>query len=192
MPTTSETALCSFALDYSSATLGSSMAIHADTLDWLQRIPEKRISGIVTDPPYGLEEFRDETTQETHNGNKGGIWRIPPSFDGHTRSPLPRFTALNNKQRDALASFLLNVAATRSHSKAWRTTFLSLAMLSFLFGLVVYHDGRLEFRGDLSDWYARCAAVISQRRRGRVSRSLLYASRLLRAVGNISRSDGWE
>src|SRR5574341_577623 len=36
---------------------------------------------------------------------QGGVWRIPPSFDGHVRSPLPRFTTLNDSQREQLHSF---------------------------------------------------------------------------------------
>ena len=35
----------------------------------------------------------------------GGVWRIPPSFDGHARSPLPRFTILTDQQRDQLGRF---------------------------------------------------------------------------------------
>ena len=35
----------------------------------------------------------------------GGIWRLPPSFDGNTRAPLPRFTALEAKDRDNMATF---------------------------------------------------------------------------------------
>jgi DNA modification methylase len=36
---------------------------------------------------------------------KGGVWRIPPSFDGRVRSPLPRFTTLTDEQREHLRSF---------------------------------------------------------------------------------------
>ena len=36
---------------------------------------------------------------------KGGVWRIPPSFDGHKRSPLPRFTTLTQEQLEQLGSF---------------------------------------------------------------------------------------
>ncbi|MGH6917344.1 MAG: DNA-methyltransferase [Geminicoccaceae bacterium] len=32
--------------------------------------------------------------QEKLRNGQGGVWRIPPSFDGHRRSPLPRFTTL--------------------------------------------------------------------------------------------------
>ncbi len=36
---------------------------------------------------------------------KGGVWRIPPAFDGHKRSPLPRFTVLDDADRTALHVF---------------------------------------------------------------------------------------
>ena len=36
---------------------------------------------------------------------KGGVWRIPPSFDGHVRSPLPRFTTLTGPQVEELRAF---------------------------------------------------------------------------------------
>ena len=29
---------------------------------------------------------------------RGGVWRIPPSFDGNLRSPVPRFTTLDRQQ----------------------------------------------------------------------------------------------
>jgi hypothetical protein len=36
---------------------------------------------------------------------KGGVWRIPPAFDGHARAPLPRFTVLGDRERQELYSF---------------------------------------------------------------------------------------
>ena len=48
---------------------------------------------IVTDPPYGLLEYSDQEQAKLGRG-RGGVWRIPPSFDGHRRAPLPRFTVL--------------------------------------------------------------------------------------------------
>jgi site-specific DNA-methyltransferase (adenine-specific) len=52
----------------------------------------------VTDPPYGVKEYDFDQLEKRQNGN-GGIWRIPPSFDGCVRAPLPRFTALNDSER---------------------------------------------------------------------------------------------
>ena len=39
-----------------------------------------------------------------------GVWRIPPSFDGHQRSPLPRFTVLDDRELEAIRVFFLNWA----------------------------------------------------------------------------------
>ena len=36
---------------------------------------------------------------------RGGVWRVPPSFDGAKRSPLPRFTVLKATDLDALDRF---------------------------------------------------------------------------------------
>ena len=41
---------------------------------------------------------------------KGGVWRIPPSFDGCLRSPLPRFTVLSDEDRQALRMFFKRLA----------------------------------------------------------------------------------
>ena len=59
------------------------------------------LHAIVTDPPYGVKEYDADQLHKRANGN-GGIWRIPPSFDGSTRSPLPRFTALDPAERRRL------------------------------------------------------------------------------------------
>lgn len=59
---------------------------------------------MVTDPPYGLHEYTPEQ-QEKLRSRKGGVWRIPPSYDGSTRSPLPRFTTLSREQLEELREF---------------------------------------------------------------------------------------
>lgn len=76
----------------------------ADALQWMAERDECSIHAIVTDPPYGLVEF-DEKHVEKLRGGTGGVWRIPPSFDGHRRSPLPRFTTLTAKDRERLNTF---------------------------------------------------------------------------------------
>jgi len=73
---------------------------------WMDRQPSNSIHAVVTDPPYGLVEYSD-TEQEKLRQGKGGIWRIPPSFDGAKRSPLPRFTVLKPTDLDALEQFFL-------------------------------------------------------------------------------------
>jgi site-specific DNA-methyltransferase (adenine-specific) len=94
------------ALDYPSTEVGRSRIVHADCFEWLGRIPQESLHAIVTDPPYGVKEYELDQIEKRTAG-KGGIWRIPPSFDGNTRSPLPRFTALNPKEREALREFFV-------------------------------------------------------------------------------------
>lgn len=76
----------------------------ADCFTWLQSAPENSLQAVVTDPPYGLIEYSDEEQAKLRRG-KGGVWRIPPSFDGAKRSPLPRFTVLTPSDIRALHGF---------------------------------------------------------------------------------------
>lgn len=76
----------------------TSIVIHADCFSWMREAPGESIHAIVTDPPYGVKEYDLDQLEKRLSGN-GGIWRLPPSFDGHRRSPLPRFTALSPKER---------------------------------------------------------------------------------------------
>lgn len=137
------------AFDYSRNTIGKSLILHADCFEWMGKIPENSIHGIVTDPPYGVKEYEFDQLEKRANGN-GGIWRIPPSFDGSTRQPLPRFTALNGKERNQLFRFfkewaLLSVHALRPGGHVF------IACNSFLCQLVysALVDGGLEFRGQV-------------------------------------------
>ncbi len=72
---------------------GGAVLYQEDCFDWLERRADNSIHAVVTDPPYGLIEY-SETEQCKLRMGKGGVWRIPPSFDGHKRSPVPRFTTL--------------------------------------------------------------------------------------------------
>jgi DNA modification methylase len=76
----------------------------ADCLEWMDAQPANSVHAIVTDPPYGLKEYTSEEKSKLRNGH-GGIWRIPPSFDGCTRSPVPRFTVLTDADRNRLRDF---------------------------------------------------------------------------------------
>lgn len=138
-----------FRLDYTTHTIGRSLIVHADCLEWLGRIPENNLHAIVTDPPYGIKEYHFDQIEKRANGN-GGVWRIPPSFDGHTRAPLPRFTALNAKERDALERFFIEwsklvVRALRPGGHVFIASNAFLAQL--VFSALV--DGGLEFRGQI-------------------------------------------
>ena len=77
---------------------------HADCFDWLEQQPANSIHAVITDPPYGLHEYTDEQQAKLREG-RGGVWRIPPSFDGHVRSPVPRFTTLNDEQLKQIKIF---------------------------------------------------------------------------------------
>lgn len=73
---------------------GSATLIHGDCFQWLATAQTNSIEAVVTDPPYGLVEY-SELEQDKLRKGKGGVWRIPPSFDGNKRAPLPRFTVLS-------------------------------------------------------------------------------------------------
>lgn len=83
---------------------GKASLVHDDCFAWLERQPSNSIHAVVTDPPYGLVEY-SELEQRKLRAGKGGVWRIPPSFDGSKRSPLPRFTVLKQTDLDALEQF---------------------------------------------------------------------------------------
>ncbi|MGA2609460.1 MAG: site-specific DNA-methyltransferase, partial [Terriglobia bacterium] len=75
-----------------------------DCLSWMEKREKDSIHAIVTDPPYGLREYTSVEKEKLRNGH-GGVWRIPPSFDGCKRRPLPRFTVLTESDREKLRSF---------------------------------------------------------------------------------------
>ena len=77
---------------------------HNDCFAWLDEESPNSVHAVVTDPPYGLHEYTDEQQRKLRAGS-GGVWRIPPSFDGHRRSPLPRFTTLDKSQLEELGQF---------------------------------------------------------------------------------------
>lgn len=84
--------------------IGLSTLYVADCMSWLAGQSENSVHAVVTDPPYGLHEYTAKEQTKLRAG-RGGVWRIPPSFDGHRRSPLPRFTVLTDDDRAALQVF---------------------------------------------------------------------------------------
>ncbi len=76
----------------------------ADCVAWLKERPVNSLHAVVTDPPYGLVEYTPKEQAKLRN-KRGGVWRIPPSFDGHKRAPLPRFTTLTTRDLEAMAEF---------------------------------------------------------------------------------------
>ncbi len=138
-----------FALDYAHMTVGKSLILHADCFEWMGRIPENSIHGIVTDPPYGVKEYEFDQLEKRANGN-GGIWRIPPSFDGSTRQPLPRFTALNQREREQLLRFFKEWATVSIHAlRPGGHVFIACSsfLCQMVYGALV--GGGLEFRGQV-------------------------------------------
>ena len=83
--------------------------IRADAFDWLEAAAPASIHAVVTDPPYGLVEYRADQLDKRRNG-AGGVWRIPPSFDGAQRNPLPRFTVLTPADAAELQRFFSRLA----------------------------------------------------------------------------------
>jgi hypothetical protein len=59
-------------------------------------------------PPYGLVEFSHKEIAKLREGNRGGIWRIPPQIGGSQRSPLPRFSVLTTKEKHQLYEYMKN------------------------------------------------------------------------------------
>jgi len=128
---------------------GKATVIQQDCLAWLEDRAANSIHAVLTDPPYGLVEY-SEIEQAKLRLGKGGIWRIPPSFDGSMRSPLPRFTVLKRTDLDALEEFFT----------AWATRLLpalvpganvvvaSNPLLSYLVSNALSRSG-LERRGEI-------------------------------------------
>jgi len=141
--------LSSLSFDYSSTSIGNCLAIHADCFEWLTKLPENTFHAVVTDPPYGVKEYEDDQLNKKRLGT-GGVWRIPPSFDGHQRSPLPRFTALNAKDIVHLKTFfkewavqLLRVLRPGGHIFVASNSYLSLPVFSSI------SESGFEFRGEI-------------------------------------------
>ena len=79
-----------------------------------------------------------------------GVWRLPPSFDGNTRAPLPRFTALTGKEREVLRKYFLDWSIALlpklkpgAHVLVASNSFMSQLVFSSII------DGGLEFRTEV-------------------------------------------
>jgi DNA modification methylase len=89
---------------------GTSYSLYCDdAFEWLETADRKSIHAVVTDPPYGLLEYTPKELAKLHNG-RGGVWRIPPAFDGSKRKPVPRFTVLKSRDHSELESFFARFA----------------------------------------------------------------------------------
>jgi len=88
---------------------GTYSTLLVDAFEWLAKAKRCSIHAVVTDPPYGLVEYTPRELAKLRVG-RGGVWRIPPSFDGHQRKPVPRFTVLTDADRINLRSFFQRFA----------------------------------------------------------------------------------
>ena len=123
---------------------------HANCIDWLDTQLENSFEAIITDPPYGLKEYTAHEQGRLRNGNRGGIWRIPPALGGNVRSPLPRFTVLNEQDLAHLHQFFflwgtkaLRVVVPGAHMFIATNTFLSHILCAAL------TDAGWERRGEI-------------------------------------------
>ncbi len=134
-------------LDRPPVTLDRARLYNADCFDWLERQPPRSIHAVVTDPPYGLVEYTAKETAKLRAG-KGGVWRIPPSFDGHQRAPLPRFTVLTDEDRRQLYFFFkrFGLLVSRATVPGANIVIASNPLLSHIVSAAMVEAG-LELRG---------------------------------------------
>jgi site-specific DNA-methyltransferase (adenine-specific) len=127
--------------------LGQAKVIHVDCFDWLAACEPSSVHAVVTDPPYGLVEYTEKEQLKLRKG-RGGVWRIPPSFDGHRRAPLPRFTTLDNDDRIELYRFFkeFGSALVRVAVPGANVLVASNPLLSHIVASAMAESG-LELRG---------------------------------------------
>lgn len=121
----------------------------ADAIQWLAELPPNSIHAVVTDPPYGVVEYDEKNHKKLRSG-RGGVWRIPPSFDGAKRRPLPRFTVLSQEEITSLYSFFgaLAYALTRVLVPGGHIFIASNPLLSTL-TFHSFQQAGLEKRGEV-------------------------------------------
>lgn len=129
--------------------VGRARLFHGDCFDWLDDQEDHRFHAVVTDPPYGLHEYSPEQQEKLRN-RKGGVWRIPPSYDGTARSPLPRFTTLSGEQLQELREFFTVWARLLSPKlvPGAHVVVASNPLVSYLVSLALA-DAGLERRGEI-------------------------------------------
>ena len=125
--------------------------INTDCFSWMTEQSENSITAIVTDPPYGVKEYTEKELEKRRMG-KGGIWRIPPTFDGHERKALPRFSVINDdpKERRNVYEFFLRWAelALRILVPGGHVFIASTPLLSDILSLAM-REGGFDRRGEI-------------------------------------------
>jgi DNA modification methylase len=129
---------------------GKARLYHADCFAWLDAHKPSSIHAVITDPPYGLVEYTEKELTKLRNG-RGGVWRIPPSFDGHRRAPLPRFTVLDHDDLNTLHQFFSRFAAglARVLVPGANVVVASNPLLSHIVAAAMA-EGGLELRGHIA------------------------------------------
>ena len=137
-------------IEFLASAEGKAQIIPADCFDWLKRREANSIHAVVTDPPYGLVEYSEKEQAKLRNG-RGGVWRIPPAFDGHKRAPLPRFTVLGDDDRKDLSEFFgkLGEALKRVVVPGANIVVASNPLLAHIVASAMAQSG-LELRGYIS------------------------------------------
>jgi site-specific DNA-methyltransferase (adenine-specific) len=136
------------ALEAKPIQIGKARLYQADCFEWLAQQAPASIQAVVMDPPYGLVEYTAKETAKLRAGKGGGVWRVPPSFDGHQRAPLPRFTTLTDEDRRQMHVFFkrLAVLLTRVAVPGANIVVASNPLLAHIVGSAMSEAG-LELRG---------------------------------------------
>jgi len=131
------------------AIFGNATLVHANCFEWLRAREADSVHAVVTDPPYGLVEYSAKEQDKLRNG-RGGVWRLPPAFDGAQRSPLPRFTVLSADNLKQLHEFFLHWATllARVLVPGGNVVVASNPLLSYIVSGALAAAG-LERRGEL-------------------------------------------
>lgn len=131
-------------------TIDRAILHNADCFDWLRQAEENSVEAVLTDPPYGLVEYTEVEKRKLRAG-KGGVWRLPPSFDGSTRSPLPRFTTLSQADLKNIHRFFRELGALllRVVVPGGNVVVASNPLLAHIVASAMSESG-LEMRGTIS------------------------------------------
>ncbi len=121
-----------------------------NAFDWLRERRKNTIHAVVTDPPYGLVEYQPDQLAKRRDGS-GGIWRLPQSYDGHQRSPMPRFTVLQSTDRERIKEFHSELSALlyRVIVPGGHVLIASQNLLSYLV-VSAFTDTGFEMRGQIA------------------------------------------
>jgi site-specific DNA-methyltransferase (adenine-specific) len=128
---------------------GRQTILNADCFDWLERAQPHAISAVVTDPPYGFFEYEAVEQRKLRSG-RGGVWRIPPAFDGARRRALPRFTVLSSDDKSSLFNFYVRFTKLllRALKPGAHVAIASNVLLSPIVA-AAFDEGGFERRGEI-------------------------------------------